>query len=407
MIPEIEYGTLSSGVRVVIDRHPGIVEHCGVAVNAGSRDESPDRHGLAHFVEHTIFKGTHRRKAWHILNRMETVGGELNAYTTKEETMLYSTFPSGNLTRAVDLIADIIINSRFPATEIDREREVVADEIDSYLDIPSEGVFDEYEDLIFAGSPLGHNILGTRESIDTFTSDICREYLDRFYSPGEMVFFYSGPESAAKVFRVAERAFSTLSRNDVPRQRVTPAVLPPFDSRRDISSHQAHTLMGARVPGLSSPARYALALLTNILGGPGMNSRLNVALRERRGLVYTIDAGTTLLSDCGLFNIYFGCDHDDVTRCRRLVCNILTDITDKGLTERNLAAAKKQYIGQLAVASTNTEQQALSIARSTLYRGSALTRDKITDNIRSVTRDDILSIASHLTPDKISTLTLG
>lgn len=407
MIPEIEYGTLSSGVRVVIDRHPGIVEHCGVAVNAGSRDESPDRHGLTHFVEHTIFKGTHRRKAWHILNRMETVGGELNAYTTKEETMLYSTFPSGNLTRAVDLIADIIINSRFPATEIDREREVVADEIDSYLDIPSEGIFDEYEDMIFDGSPLGHNILGTRESIDTFTSDICREYLDRFYSPGEMVFFYSGPESAAKVFRVAERAFSTLSRNDVPRQRVTPAVLPPFDSRRDISSHQAHTLMGARVPGLSSPARYALALLTNILGGPGMNSRLNVALRERRGLVYTIDAGTTLLSDCGLFNIYFGCDHDDVTRCRRLVCNILTDIADKGLTERNLAAAKKQYIGQLAVASTNTEQQALSIARSTLYRGSALTRDKITDNIRSVTRDDILSIASHLTPDKISTLTLG
>lgn len=403
----IEYATLSSGVKVVLDHRAGIVEHCGVAVNAGSRDESPLHHGLAHFVEHTIFKGTRRRKAWHILNCMETVGGELNAYTTKEETMLYSTFPSGNLTRAVDLIADIIINSRFPATEIDREREVVADEIDSYLDIPSEGIFDEYEDLVFAGSSLGHNILGSRESIDTFTSDICREYLDRFYTPGEMVFFYSGPESPAKVCRVAERAFSTLSRHDVPRHRATPDVLPPFDSRRDISSHQAHTLMGARVPGISSPSRYALALLTNILGGPGMNSRLNVALRERRGLVYTIDAGTTLLSDCGLFNIYFGCDHADVTRCRRLVCNILTEIAEKGLTERNLAAAKKQYLGQLAVASTNTEQQALSIARSTLYRGSALTRQQITDNISSVTRDDILSIASHLTPDKISTLTLG
>lgn len=401
----IIYTNFSCGMRAVMVQRPGIAEHCGFAINAGSRDEDEAHRGIFHFVEHTIFKGTSRRRAWNIINCMEAVGGELNAYTTKEETMVYSTFPSGNLRRAVDLMADILENSSFPEAEIEREREVVADEIDTYLDIPSEGIFDDFDDLIFAGSPLGHNILGDRESLRGFTSEVLRDYLTRFYTPGQMVFFYSGPEKPERVERIAASCLSTFTRPDCPRHRVMPAVLAPFDSERELSTHQTHTLTGARIGGLGSSDRFAMNLLTNILGGPGMNSRLNVALRERRGLVYSIDAGTSLLSDTGLFTIYYGCDREDSRRCRRLVDDIMRRAAEEPVSPRGLAAAKKQYLGQLAVASTNTEQQILSAARSTLVRGRALSRGEVADAISAITSDDIARVASALVPDRLSALT--
>lgn len=401
---EISYAVLGNSLRVVTRRNGSPVAHFGVAINAGSRDERPGEYGLAHFVEHTIFKGTRRRRAWHILNRMELVGGELNAYTTKEETMLYSTFPAGNLERAADLIADLVEDSQFPAVEIDRERLVVADEIDSYLDVPAEGIFDDFEDLIFAGSPLGHNILGNEKELEGFSTDVCRGYLTRFYTPGEMVVFYSGPETSAKVLRTVEKCFRSLTRPDTPRGREVPVVVPEFDQERQIDSHQAHTVMGARVPGMLDSGRYAMALLTNMLGGPGMNSLLNVALRERRGLVYTIDAGTTMMSDTGLFTIYFGCDREDVGRCRRLVNNVIGDIADKGVTPSKLAEAKKQYLGQLAVASVNTEQNALSMARSTLYRGSVVTSAQVRAEIEAVDVARLRDCALRLT--SLSRLTM-
>ena len=390
------YATLPSGLRLVAVKRESAVEHCGVAVNVGSRDEVPGRYGLAHFVEHTIFKGTRRRRAWHILNRMETVGGELNAYTTKEETLLYSTFPAGNLVRAVELISDLVIDSRFPKTEIERERLVVADEIDSYLDVPSEGIFDVFEELLFAGSPLAHNILGDKESLEGFDTDVCRGYLERFYTPGEMVFFYSGPEKPEKVFRMAEKYFDALTRPDAGRDRSVPGEVGRFDEVRRIDSHQAHTVLGTRVGGMNSDERYTVALLTNMLGGPGMNSLLNVALRERRGLVYTIDAMTTLMSDIGLFTVYFGCDAEDVGRCVRLVNGVLGSLADGKLTYRKLEEAKKQYVGQLTVASVNSEQEALSMARSTLYRGRAVTSAEVVDAIRNVTAEDVRRVAESL-----------
>jgi predicted Zn-dependent peptidase len=401
---KIYYATLPTGLRMVVAKRDSVVEHCGVAVNAGSRDEAPDRYGLAHFVEHTIFKGTRRRKAWHILNRMELVGGELNAYTTKEETLLYSTFPAGNLVRAVELISDLVEDSRFPGVELDRERLVVADEIDSYLDVPSEGIFDDFEELIFAGSPLAHNILGDKSSLAHFDSDICRAYLEKFYTPGEMVFFYSGPEQPEKVMKVAEKYFASLCRPDVGRKREPPVILEPFDVVRRIDTHQAHTVLGARVEGMMSADRFAMALLTNMLGGPGMNSLLNVALRERRGLVYTVDAGTTLMSDTGLFTIYFGCDEEDVERCIRLVNSVIGRLADESLSVRRLAEAKKQYAGQLTIASVNSEQGAISMARSTLYRGSAMSSAEVIDAINSVTADDIRRISQSILP--LSRLTL-
>jgi len=404
---EYHYATLSGGLRVVMHRRPGsVAEHCGVAVRAGSRDESPNHYGLAHFVEHTIFKGTLRRRAWHILNRMELIGGELNAYTTKEETVIYTTYPTGYVRRAVDLVADLVENSQFPTSEIDRERQVVADEIDSYLDIPSEGIFDDFDELAFAGTPLAHPILGSRESIDRLTSDVCRSYLDEYYRPDNMVLFYSGPEKPDRVIRIAERCFRRKSTGEYANgTRPVPKVSDTtFDTIREIGAHQAHTILGTRIPDMYSPDRYAIALLTNILGGPGMNSLLNVALRERRGLVYTVDASTSLMTDAGLFTIYYGCDPEDVERCRRIICDIIHRQASDAITPRRLEEAKRQYIGQLTLASTNTEQRALNMARSTLLRGSVIPSSVHLEHIHALTPDDLRSAATVLT--NLSRLTL-
>lgn len=402
----IEYRTAASGLRMVHLHVPGAaVGYCGVAVMAGSRDEDAAHRGLAHFVEHTIFKGTSRRSPWHIINRMEAVGGELNAYTTKEETVVYTVFPSGNLPRAAELIADLIANSQFPSRELDKEREVVADEIDSYLDSPSDAVFDDFEDLIFAGSSLGHNILGSREALDTFDSATCREYLRRWYVPGNMVAFYAGNLGAERVFDIIENRFAAVSGPIPSHHRDTPPVSAPFEHHKTIDSHQCHTIVGARCCRFDSPDRYTLALLTNILGGPGMNSLLNVSLRERRGLVYTVEASTGLFSDCGALAIYYGCDPDDNALCRRLVNDTMRSVADGYITQRRLELAKKQYLGQLIIASENLENRILGIARQTLLRGHATPDNEIISLIHALTPAQIALMAAQLSDT--SSLTLG
>lgn len=374
-------------------------EMCGIAVNAGSRDEEPDRHGLAHFVEHTVFKGTGRRRAFHINNRMESVGGELNAYTTKEETFIYSTFPAGQrlLDRAAELIADLVMNSRFPDAEIEREREVVIDEIMSYLDSPSERVFDDFDDLIYCGSPLGHNILGSAESVGRLTPSQCRAWLDKLYTPGQMVFFYTGPLPPHKVERIAERRFGALSHPDTPRHRLTPPCVGRFDTARAIGSHQAHTVTGARIPGLDSERRIDLALAVNIAGGPGMNSLLNVELRERRGLVYSAEASSTMYTAGGLLSIYYGCDPEDAGRCHKLVLRTIERVADgSALSPRRFEMAAKQYLGQLNIAAENRESRILSAARSVLFRGGCATMNEVFENIHSVRREDVMTLAGEL-----------
>lgn len=391
------YLTLPAGLRIVYHREESMVEYCGLAVNAGSRDENPAEFGLAHFVEHTIFKGTDRRRAWHIINRMETVGGELNAYTTKEETMVYSVFPAGNLARAAELIFDLAANSMFPGSELDKEREVVADEINSYLDTPAEAVFDDFEDMIFAGSQLGHNILGSVDTVAKLTSTDCRRYLRRNYTPGNMVFFYSGPAALGAVERLATRLSAMLPSADSERTaRETPPAANQFVTSRGVGSHQAHTVIGARIPGMYDIDRQALALLTNILGGPGMNSLLNVALRERRGLVYSVDASTAIYTDAGLFTVYFGCDPEDNDRCVKLTLREIDRLAETPLSERALSKAKKQFLGQLTVGSENREQLTLGTARATLYYGRALTPAQVYDRVMQVTPDRLLSLAATI-----------
>lgn len=390
--------SLADGMLRTVHMHcPGSAVACfGIAVRAGSRDELPGEYGLAHFVEHTIFKGTDRRRASHIIKRMESVGGELNAYTTKEETVVYSIFPSGNLSRAVELIADLIVNSRFPDSELDKEREVVADEIDSYLDSPADAVFDDFEDLIFAGSPLGHNILGSAETLKTFDSGSCRSFIERYYRADDMVAFYSGPQGVTAVSRTLEKLLPGIPGGGSRRPVITaPDVLPPFDEVRNIPSHQAHCVLGSRVPGYLSPGRVPVSLLVNMLGGPGMNSLLNVELRERRGLVYSVEAGTSLFSDCGLATVYFGCDPEDRDRCIDIVRRTL-DRFGRTITSQRLEAAKKQYLGQLTVASENRENTTLAAARSLLWRGYVCDPAETADLIRKISLDEVLAAADQL-----------
>lgn len=397
--------TCQNGLRMIHLHVPGCaVEYCGACVRVGSRDEEEDQYGLAHFVEHTIFKGTVHRSSWHIINRMEAVGGEINAYTTKEETVVYSAFPSGNLARAAELIADLISSSRFPEKELEKEREVVADEIDSYLDSPADAVFDDFEDLIFAGSDLGHNILGTKKALSGFSSVVCSEYLRKWYVPENMVVFYAGPRAASSVFPLLDRYFSVLQGEKPSDHRKVPSYVPPFRVLKPIDSHQCHTIMGARIGSMTSPERYATALFTNILGGPGMNSLLNVALRERRGLVYSVDATTGIFSDCGSLAVYYGCDPDDNERCREIVTETVKSVMDGFITPRRLEAARKQYKGQQIIAGENVENHILSIARRYLFTDEIISRAEMIEELNAVNCEDIVKIADSL---ELSMLTLG
>ncbi len=388
---------LPSGLTVVHSRCPGAaVDYCGCVVKVGSRDDDPDAYGMAHFVEHTLFKGTRRRSSWHIINRMERVGGELNAYTTKEETVVYTIAPAGNTARAFDLLADLLTSSRFPQTELDKEREVVADEINSYLDTPSEAVYDDFEDMLYAGTPLGHNILGEEKALAGIDSARCVQYLHDWYAMDNMVIFYCGAASADRIATDIERRFAALPRYCRGHATTVINSAAPFGHRRDIGSHQSHTVMGCATPGLFDPGRYALMLLTNILGGPGMNSMLNVQLREKRGYVYSVDASATLLSDTGVFTIYFGCDPDDTPRCMELVRRQMMRLADGCLSPTQLAAAKKQYLGQLAVASDSRESMIISAARAAMYYGRVAPPSEVAAQINAISAEQISATAQNL-----------
>lgn len=400
--------TLPCGVRLAHFRAPWPVEYTGVAVDAGSRDEIPGEYGLAHFVEHTIFKGTPSRPAPYVARRMEAVGGELNAYTTKEETMIYTVAPAPNMRRSLQLVADLICDSSFPPHELDLEREVVLDEINSYLDSPADSVLDDFDDLIFAESPLGHNILGSVETVRRFDTADCRSWLERFYTPGRIVVFYCGPESPERFKACAERYFEPLSdRKDTPSHRTVPGMLPAFSAERSASRHQAHTVMGARIPGIYSPDNLPIQLINNLIGGPGMNARLNIALRERRGLVYAIDSAASLYTDSGLLTIYFGCDPSDTPKCRQLVCSTLRTLASQGLTQRQLAAARRQYAGQLIVAAESHEQTSLGIARSVLRGIKPLETPELLKRVEGISLDHLDLVLALFHPDRFSSLTLS
>lgn len=397
---------LPNGLRVVCKQREGLVSYIGVVVNAGSRDEDMDHEGLAHFVEHTIFKGTDKRRGWQISSRMETVGGELNAYTSKEETMVYTNAPKGNEERALELLADLVTSSRFPTPEIEKEREVVVEEIYSYLDSPSERVYDEFEELAYKGSGLSHNILGTPDSVRKLQGQDCRKFLDRFYLPENMVVYCVTPLSEKEMIRKVEKYFGTLPSVPVVHNRITPPPMQFFDERRDNGTHQANTIMGARAFGRGDERRFALFLLNNYLGGPCMNSRLNRELREKRGYVYAVDSNVSLLSDTGLLIIYFGCDPSNVVKCRRLIEKEVDILCTRSLNDANFEKIKRQYCGQLISSSDHIENRAMSLGKSVLYFDRIHDITTTAERIMSVSAYEMRDVAELVFKRGLSTLTL-
>ncbi len=398
--------TLDNGLRMVCRQTSGMVSYIGAVVNAGSRDEDDAHQGLAHFVEHTIFKGTPNRKGWQIANRMEVVGGELNAYTSKEETMIYTNAPAGYEERALELLGDLIMSSCFPKEEVEREREVVIEEINSYLDSPSDSVYDGFEELAYAGSGLAHNILGSKESVMNLSGDECRSFLDKYYTPGNMVIYCTSPVSPDKLFRLVEKYFSGMNFENPTHHRNLPPAMEQFDEVRNMGNHQANTIVGARVFGRQDQRRFALFLLNNYLGGPCMNSRLNRELREKRGYVYTVESNVSLMSDCGLMLIYYGSDPSVVGKCRRLIGNELDRLAQSCLSPTLFEKIKRQYCGQLLVSSDHRESRAMSLGKSIMYYNEIHDISSTAEKIMGVTAEEFREVASMLTPDKCSALTL-
>ncbi len=397
--------SLANGLRLVHVYRSSPVAWCGLAVNAGSRDELDGQYGLAHFVEHTIFKGTKRRSSTRINNRMEQVGGELNAYTTKESTMLYCIFPVEHLERAVELIADLVENSVFPKHELSTELDVVLEEVASYRDSPSEAVYDDFEDMLLAGSQLGHNILGEEKDLRLLTSGHCLDWLKRLYVPSNMVFFSLGSTPAERVFRLAEKYFDILSHAKDGIKRKSPIEIAPQRKVGDLGLHQSHTIVGARVQGMYDDERFAMSLLNNIMGGPGMNSLLNVSLREKRGLVYTVESSLVTFTDCGMIQIYLGCEHDKLKKALRLIDNTIDSLAQAPMSDRRLDAYKRQYCGQLLVASDNAEFTAMGAGRGLLYYNRVSTLQDNIDCILGVTPEQLQSAAQKLMLDRCSVLT--
>ena len=433
--------TLDNGLRIIHLPSDSKVVYCGYQINAGTRNEEPGEEGLAHFCEHVTFKGTERRKAWHILNCLESVGGDLNAYTNKEGTVYYSAILKEHIARAVDLLSDIVFHSVYPQAEIDKEVEVICDEIESYNDSPAELIYDEFENILFKGSPLGHNILGTAEQVRAFKTEDALKFTQKLYRPDNAIFFAYGDIDFKKLVKLLQRALADdksvgklaeeklpqisqitqISRdeNSIAEEKSVSSVksVGPknYPSVRDEiagqtivmqkNTHQAHVMIGTRAYDVNDDRRMPLYLLNNMLGGPGMNAKLNLALREHNGLVYTVESTMVSYGDTGTWSIYFGCDEHDVKRCLRLVRKELDKFMQKPLSDAQLKAAKKQIKGQIGVACDNRENFALDFGKSFLHYGWEKNVDRLYEQVDEITAAQIQAVAQELfDKDRLTTL---
>ena len=461
---EMKYNTytLDNGLRIIHLPSDSQVVYCGYQINAGTRNEEPGEEGLAHFCEHVTFKGTERRKAWHILNCLESVGGDLNAYTNKEGTVYYSAILKEHIARAVDLLSDIVFHSVYPQAEIDKEVEVICDEIESYNDSPAELIYDEFENILFKGSPLGHNILGTAEQVRAFKTEDALRFTRKLYRPDNAIFFAYGDIDFKKLVKLIGKAltddssgklaekgchadfaddadfsgetgdtgFAGARDSEITQMSQAPQMTQisrgAMDSQGAIDSmgsmdpmgspagqtivmqkntHQAHVMIGTRAYDVNDDRRMPLYLLNNMLGGPGMNAKLNLALREHNGLVYTVESTMVSYGDTGTWSIYFGCDEHDVKRCLRLVRKELDKFMQKPLSDAQLKAAKKQIKGQIGVACDNRENFALDFGKSFLHYGWEKNVDRLYEQVDEITAAQIQAVAQELfDKDRLTTL---
>ncbi len=387
---------LKNGIRIVHQEVNSPVSHFGVLINTGSRDEEDDEQGIAHFIEHVIFKGTKTRKAFHILNRIEDVGGELNAYTTKEETAVYATFLSEYYQRSFELISDILFNSVFPVKELEREKEVIFEEINSYKDSPSELIFDEFEEILFNGHPIARNILGLPDQIKNFTKDSILKFMDVNYHTDQIVLSSVGNTTMSKIIRLAEKYFGSVPEKNRTKKRTDEYNYRPETIIVQKDTFQAHCIVGNVAPNVYSSQRMAMVLLNNILGGQSMNSRLNMALRERNGMAYNVESSYTGYSDTGEFSIYFGTDKENLEQAQALVYKELRKVQDSPMGIVQLSRAKKQLIGQLAISVENREDLMLSLGKSMLFFNQVDSLETIFKKIENIETKEIMEIANQV-----------
>ncbi len=407
-----EYHTLNNGIRIILSRTPSRVVYSGVYINVGSRDEQGADEGMAHFIEHSLFKGTEHRRSYHILNRIDGVGGELNAFTTKEETALYASSLPQHLDRCLELFADILFHSTFPEAEIAKEKDVVLEEINSYSDSPSELIYDQFEELAFEGHPLAHNILGNKRNVRRFTPDRIRRHMQLNYTPSRMVVTVAGDVKMERLVKLCERYFGGVQNSQNPQSiRSTQNSKPEFHLfERHIHrhTHQAHILLGCEAPDIYRSDKTAFTLLNNILGGPAMNSRLNVAIRERYGFCYNIESQYVPFSDTGIFYIYAGVDLDTQQRAIDLIKNELERIATTPLTDRQLRHAQQQFIGQMAINNDLGLNEMQSIGKAYLNFDHVDTLEEMNADILQITPANLLQVAqSCFHPDRLSTLIYG
>ena len=388
--------TLANGIRVIQQQTDSPVGHLGILINTGSRDERDDEHGLAHFIEHSVFKGTKKRKAFHVLSRIEDVGGELNAYTTKEETTLYSTFLADFYDRAAELLSDILFNSVYPEKEINREKEVISEEINSYKDSPSELIFDEFEELVFDGHPIARSILGTDKNIVNFNRESILKFIENNYHTDQMVISSVGKISFSDLLNIIQKYFGSVNTKHRINERVRFNNYIPKQKQLTKDTFQTHCVLGNIAYDVVHPKRIAMVLLNNILGGQSMNSRLNLALRERKGLAYNIESNYTAYSDTGLFNVYFGTDKENFDMAYDLVLKEFKLICEKKLGAVQLSKAKKQLIGQIAISTESHEDLMLVIGKSYLLYDAVDPLRVVFKKIDAITADDLFEVANEI-----------
>lgn len=397
-----ETDTLLNGMRIIHADNDSPISYCGVLINTGTRDEFDNESGLAHFTEHMLFKGTRKRQPHHIINRMENVGGELNAFTSKEETGVYTIFLEEYFERSIELLADMVFNSQFSEKQLERERIVILDEINSYLDTPSALIYDDFEQVVYNNHDLGNPILGTPESLMSITSDTMKSYVERQFRPENMVFFSVGKTPFTKVMKKAKKYFeiysptisSSLTSLSKPRTLPQTTIIKNQTIKKD--THQTHYIIGRKTFSMFHPDRVALYLLNSILGGLGMNSRLNTSLREKNGLVYTVESTHSLYSDSGVFSVYFGCDPNNTLKCLNLIQKEFHKLKHTTLTQQQLSKAKKQLKGELGIASENKENLALDMAKCYLHFDRYINLPEISEKIDAVTAHQIQNLAVSL-----------
>ena len=397
--------TLSNGLKLIFKPDKTAVAYCGIVINTGSRDEVESEQGMAHFIEHMLFKGTEKRRSGHIINRLEHVGGELNAFTSKEETVVYAIVLNEYFERAMELVSDIVLHSTFPQKEIDKEVVIILDEIQSYNDSPSELIYDDFEEMIFAHHSIGHNILGKTETLENFKTDDAVRFVQNHYQPEDMVFFVLGDLNFNQLKRWAEKYLQTSAIKDRTVNRTSPVSYTPTRLVIEKNTHQVHCMIGNRAYDLYHPSRLGLYLLNNILGGPGMNSLLNLSLREKHGLVYNVESSFQPFTDTGMWSVYFGCDTENAARCEQLVYAELQKLRELPLSENALKKYKLQLMGQMAISYEQKENLALSLGKSFMRYGKIEELDITKKKIEAITVQELQQIANEIfNPDNLSVL---